>query len=237
MAYRETPYVRAKKEEKRLRILAAAEEAFAEKGFGGTSTRELIQRSGHSTTAFYTHFSQKEDVLAALVEEISLEIREAIQKGMREGRDTPERIFLSFMNTFAVYKDHKALAKILLGEALSFTGPAGEKARALYHGVAEITRHELSLLRKQGMLGDIDLDAFAYGMIGAVNFQIFRWAVWEEISLPELERLIAETGRMIVAGILPRRMSPEQREHGPAHHPESPQAQDEPREPESNPGS
>jgi AcrR family transcriptional regulator len=201
MAYRETAYVRAKKEEKRQRILSVAEASFSEKGFGGTSTRELIQRSGLSTTAFYAHFSQKEDVLAALVDQITNDLGAAIQKAIDEGKDVFERLFLGFLHTFEVYKEHKALAKILLGDALAFTGAAGEKARQLYRSVADIVKQGFQQMQDKQIIGTVDLEAFAYAMIGAVNFQIFRWAVWEEISLEELEHFVRETGKMIANGV------------------------------------
>lgn len=201
MAYRETPYVRAKKEEKRQRILAAAETAFAEKGFGGTSTRELIKLSGLSTTAFYAHFSHKEDVLAALIQEITEELSTSIQRGIEQGKDPFERLFCSLMNTFYVYKERKALAKILLGDALAFSGDAGLRARSLYRGVADLVKREFQKVQEKGFMGDVDLEAFAYGMMGAINFQIFRWAVWEEISLEELEHFVREASRFIVSGV------------------------------------
>jgi AcrR family transcriptional regulator len=201
MAYRETDYVRAKKEEKRLRILSVAETAFSEKGFGGTSTRELIQRSGLSTTAFYTHFSHKEDVLSALIEQITEELGEAIMRAIDDGKDPFDRLFQGFLNTLSVYKEHKALAKILLGDALAFTGEAGQKAKHLYRSVADIAKHGFQQMQDKQMLSGVDLEAFAYAMIGAINFQIFRWAVWEEISQEELEHFVRETARMIVGGV------------------------------------
>lgn len=202
MAYRETPYVRKKKAEKRQRILAAAEEAFAEKGVSATSTRELIQRSGVSTTAFYAHFPQKEDVLNALITEISTELKAAVQRAMAAGSDPFARLYRSFLETCQVYKAHKALAKIMLGDVIFAAGPAGDQARALYRDLAGLAIHEFQRLQEKGRIGNvIDVNAFAYGMLGAVHFQLLRWAVWGEISGEELEKLIVETGRMIVGGI------------------------------------
>src|SRR4051812_21961818 len=45
-------------------ILDAAELLFAERGFGNTSLRGLIEASRMSTTAFYSRFASKEEVLA-----------------------------------------------------------------------------------------------------------------------------------------------------------------------------
>lgn len=48
------------------RIRRAAAEAFAESGYGGTSTREITKRLGMSATAMYPHYRSKEELLFAI---------------------------------------------------------------------------------------------------------------------------------------------------------------------------
>ena len=48
------------------RIRRAAIEAFAEAGYGGTSTREITKRLGMSATAMYPHYRSKEELLYAI---------------------------------------------------------------------------------------------------------------------------------------------------------------------------
>jgi AcrR family transcriptional regulator len=45
------------------RMFLAAIEAFAERGFHGTSTRDIAARAGMSPAALYVHFGSKEEVL------------------------------------------------------------------------------------------------------------------------------------------------------------------------------
>jgi AcrR family transcriptional regulator len=52
----------------RARILAAALELFSERGFAGTSMRDLAERLDLTTAAMYYHFSSKDELLDALVE-------------------------------------------------------------------------------------------------------------------------------------------------------------------------
>jgi len=47
-------------------LLDAAIDAFAELGFGGTSTRDIAARAGRSPSAVYIHYSSKEEVLFAV---------------------------------------------------------------------------------------------------------------------------------------------------------------------------
>lgn len=50
------------------RFVDAAVDAFAERGFGGTSTRDIAERAGRSQAAVYIHYESKE----ALLYEVSL---------------------------------------------------------------------------------------------------------------------------------------------------------------------
>ncbi|MFI5958499.1 TetR/AcrR family transcriptional regulator [Cryptosporangium sp. NPDC051539] len=51
----------------RQRILDAATELFEQRGFAGTSIRDLAVRVGMTKAALYYHFPSKEEVLAALI--------------------------------------------------------------------------------------------------------------------------------------------------------------------------
>ncbi|WP_315770719.1 TetR/AcrR family transcriptional regulator [Rhodococcoides kroppenstedtii] len=52
--------------ESQQRLLGAARDAFAEKGYYGTSTREIAARAGMSPAAMYIHFQSKQDMLTRL---------------------------------------------------------------------------------------------------------------------------------------------------------------------------
>jgi AcrR family transcriptional regulator len=54
-------------EETRARILAAAGALFADRGYAGTSIRDIAEHVGMTKAALYYHFESKQDVLAALV--------------------------------------------------------------------------------------------------------------------------------------------------------------------------
>ncbi|MCK9900000.1 TetR/AcrR family transcriptional regulator [Frankia sp. Cpl3] len=51
----------------RTRILAAAVELFVERGYAGTSVRDISERLGVTKAALYYHFSSKEMILDALI--------------------------------------------------------------------------------------------------------------------------------------------------------------------------
>ena len=48
------------------RLLEAAAEAFADRGFHATTTRDIAAKAGLSPAGVYVHFASKEDLLYAL---------------------------------------------------------------------------------------------------------------------------------------------------------------------------
>ena len=57
--------------ERKAAIVEAAVRLFAEKGFGGTTTRELAAAVGVSEPVLYQHFATKRDLYDAIIESIS----------------------------------------------------------------------------------------------------------------------------------------------------------------------
>ena len=63
----------------RLRLLDAAEELFAERGFGGTSLEQVAERAGFTRGAVYWNFEDKTELFAAVVERRSAARVEIVQ--------------------------------------------------------------------------------------------------------------------------------------------------------------
>ena len=54
----------------RLNILAAAQAAFAEKGYSGANVNEIVARAGTTKPMVYYHFGSKEGLFAAVLEDV-----------------------------------------------------------------------------------------------------------------------------------------------------------------------
>lgn len=57
------------KAQTRRRLLEAAMELFAVKGYEGTAVEELSEHAGYSRGAFYSNFANKEDLMKAIISE------------------------------------------------------------------------------------------------------------------------------------------------------------------------
>jgi len=69
----------------RAAILAAAGDAFANRGYGATTVRDIVRRTDLASGTFYNYFPDKETVFRALVEERVVPLRAAVRAARWEG--------------------------------------------------------------------------------------------------------------------------------------------------------
>jgi AcrR family transcriptional regulator len=82
--------------ETRVRILDAARALFAERGYAGTSVRDLADALGMTKAALYYHFPGKADILLALVEPL-LDSLDAIGEHAGQGREASMRAYVGLL--------------------------------------------------------------------------------------------------------------------------------------------
>jgi AcrR family transcriptional regulator len=182
------------------RILEAAEEVFAEHGYGETSLRQLMAAAGMSTTAFYARFVSKETVMAALTAKLFGELYADAPSVLDQARDLEGGIERGVELLCERFAPRKALVRMILSEAGS--APAAVEARRRAYGLlASFLAGRLQALADRGQAQIPDPTALAWALVGALEIQIVRWAVWDEIDLDTLRAQLRASAR----AILPRR--------------------------------
>src|SRR3989442_710535 len=129
--------------DKKEQILEAAEELFAQKGFEGTSVRELGKKAGINIAMISYYFGSKEKLFEALVEHRSSFIRERLQLLSRdEKRDPMSKI--EMMIDFYVDRivSHNRFSRILHRE-LSL-----QQRSEMHNAIADILLRNLQEIRK-----------------------------------------------------------------------------------------
>ncbi|WP_195573985.1 TetR/AcrR family transcriptional regulator [Paenibacillus sp. 1001270B_150601_E10] len=67
-------------DERRNEILDVADELFAQKGFDGTSTNDILEKVGIARGTLYYHFKSKEEILDSLIERYNVRLLCAAQE-------------------------------------------------------------------------------------------------------------------------------------------------------------
>ena len=74
---------------RREQVLDAAARLFVEKGFDGTSTRDIAKATGMLPGSLYYHFSSKEDLLVAVFEEGVQRISDCVDTALASAAQDP----------------------------------------------------------------------------------------------------------------------------------------------------
>jgi len=76
----------------RARILAAAAEAFAERGYDATGVAEICERAGVSKGAFYYHYQTKQALFLTLIDVWLQELNRALGQTDSDNTTVPDRV-------------------------------------------------------------------------------------------------------------------------------------------------
>ena len=149
--YDRTQSTEDRRGEQRVRLLDAAAEAFASKGFANASVRDIVTTAGMSRRTFYEHFEDLRDVLLQV-------------------HDRAASLAFRFVDE-RVRAESDPFARVQAGVTafLSILGEKGDLARVLFReiraaGPAEQARHEALLSRYVGLLFEGVADAYAKGV-------------------------------------------------------------------------
>lgn len=94
------PFLSSKK-----KVLEAAGQLFANKGFAETSVDEIADRAGVAKGTIYTHFSSKDEILVTILRIGNTELTEQIHRLMREDLPYPSRL-KNVCKAMLKYLDH-----------------------------------------------------------------------------------------------------------------------------------
>ena len=98
----------------RDRLLDSALSLFAEKGYEGTSIRELIERAQVTRPVVYYYFEKKEDLFRRLVETWFEELLEDLDRALAKASDYRERLRALMYNAFEYAEREPRVVRLIL---------------------------------------------------------------------------------------------------------------------------
>ncbi len=193
--------------ERRAAIVQSAIHLFAEKGFRGTTTRELASALGVTEPVLYQHFRTKHDLYSAIIEAKSAEV---------SGRGTE-------LQQLAQGDDHRAFFTLLGELVLERYEKDPELTRLLFFSCLE--RHELAdlfferqvqqfyklvsgFIRRRSRTGAfrrVNADIAARGLVGMIAYQGMIGMLYPgRFGKPSTRRVVDEMVTVFLEGIVAR---------------------------------
>src|SRR5258708_24175280 len=148
---------RAKRVRTRKELVTAAFHVFAEKGFDVPVVADFIAASGVSRGTFYNYFQTREEILAAVADELAREINALILPVLSDLRDPAERVAASARCFIGMAAGDPVRGAILVRMIPIAGGPLKQEmcrhAAALFRGGASSVRVAILTIRHTAEIG------------------------------------------------------------------------------------
>lgn len=151
------------KEANRAAILEAARALFGELGYGETSVRDIIRRTGLASGTFYNYFRSKEEIFKTLRDETAQQVRPRLQEERSRAASFEDFIHRTFRSFFEIIDANRDLYAIIRRNAGLLR--LQQDTPEIIAGFDEL-RIDVEQAVKRGLLPAIDTDYFVAALIG-----------------------------------------------------------------------
>ncbi len=176
----------------RQRLLETATELFADKGYTGTSVREIVDRAGVSKPVLYYYFKSKEGLFYAILE-WAAEVQQTVLNEIFSASGTVlDRLIYFYRRVLEGVEEYRHLYTMIHG--LMYGPPQGapeydlpQYQRHMFDAVKRIYRNGLTA----GEVRPADEDEVAFLVLSLIDFSLNMNQVLPEMADPQRpERLL-----------------------------------------------
>ncbi|MGB5745932.1 MAG: TetR/AcrR family transcriptional regulator [Desulfobacterales bacterium] len=176
----------------RQRLLEMATKLFAEKGYAGTSVREIVDRAGVSKPVLYYYFKSKEGLFYALLEWAANVQQEIINEIFSTSGTVLDRFIYFYRRVSEGVEEYQDLYKMIHG--LIYGPPQG----APEYDFSRYQRHMFDAVKRiytngltSGEAKPADADEVAFLVLSLIDFSLNMNQVLPELADPQRpERLL-----------------------------------------------
>jgi len=198
----------------RLKLLRAAEKVFGRVGFYDARISEITRAAGVAAGTFYLYYHSKEELLRALIRQISRDLRRTLSEGTAHCRTRAEAEVRGFELFFYDFLPrHRKLYRII--KQAEFADPP--IFEWYYERLASGYAQRLRAAMDRGELRDWDENLAACALLGIADFVAMRFVTWGHgLSRKQLRELM----EFVLSGLLANRAAvPVARARGPGRLP------------------
>jgi AcrR family transcriptional regulator len=173
------PVEQLRSQQRHQRILDAAAQVFATKGYHGTLVDEIAAEAETSKGGIYFHFPNKQAIFVALLDRLADILRERVESAVVQHASPVDRAEAALRVVFETFGSHRRLTRLFMVEALGAGPEFNARMMRLRATFADIIRIHLDDAVATGAIPPLDTATTAAAWFGAVNEVVTRWALAE----------------------------------------------------------
>ncbi len=171
----------------RNKILEAAVNVFAQKGYHETRVDDIVAESKTSKGSVYFYFPSKQDIFLGLIDTFSGLLESKLNEAIQNESHGIQQMDSALQVSLRLFSQYRTLAKIVLIQAVGLGAAFEERRREINNRFTKIIQNRLDLAIKDGSILPIPTDLAARVWVGALNEVVVHWIYTGE---PVLEKTI-----------------------------------------------
>ena len=174
MTQARTSTTQARGDRTRARLLEAAVQAFAAKGFHATSTRDIATAAGLSPAAVYVHHRSKEELLHAIAVRGHEVILEALTEALRADSTPAERVAAAVRTYVLFHARSHTMARVINYELAALTEEHFREVAGLRRAIDTVMRDVVEEGVRSGDFDTPDAAKTATALL-SLGIDLARW--------------------------------------------------------------
>ncbi len=176
-----------KSEDTRERILDAALNIFASKGYHDTRMDEIVEASDTSKGSIYFHFPNKERLFLALVDQFADLLERRVIEAVEQEQQGIMQVRAALQACLETFGRYRRPAKILLVQAVGLGSVFEKKRIEVNDRFANLIRKYMDEAIAVGDIASVDTEVVSYAWMGAIYGIVIRWVYTGE---PDSDRIL-----------------------------------------------
>lgn len=157
------------------RIMDAAIQVFAEKGYHDAAVDDIVRVSNTSKGAVYFHFPNKQGIFLSLVEYLAGQLIERMESAIASERGGIAKVDAALGSVMEAFASHRSLARILLVEVVGLSRAFDPRLFAVRARFVEAIKRHLDRAVADGSIPPQDTETAARVWLGAINEVVTHW--------------------------------------------------------------
>lgn len=191
------------KTDRKISILQAAEELFADKGYFSTSIADIINHANIARGTFYIYFNSKKDIFDSLLEYFLISLDQSIFRiNIAPGAPDPVlQLKDNLMRIATLLQEHRNLTKIVLTYATGIDEDFDNKISSFYAKVYDLLETAISLGIQMEILRPCNPVIISKYFIGSIK-EIALFFINNDNNSISIEEVVDELIQLNFIGLL-----------------------------------
>jgi AcrR family transcriptional regulator len=153
----------------RDRLLQAAMDVFAHRGYHGTTVDDIVEASETSKGAFYHYFPSKQGVFLSLLDQVAGMVEVGVESAIGHEGGALAKVEAALRVVLEVASQRRDLARILLIESAALGQEFEQSRLGIHRRFAALIQRHLDRAVLDGAIPPQDTETAARAWIGSIN--------------------------------------------------------------------